>query len=34
MTKEKNKEGIESMCAKVTKRASRKVAKAEVNLNY
>ena len=34
MAKETNKEDLESMCAKVTKHAQRKVAKAEVNLNW
>ena len=34
MAKETNKGDVESICAKVTKHASKKVAKAEVNLNY
>ena len=34
MAKERNKGDFESMCAKVTKHASEKVVKAEVNLNY
>ena len=34
MANERNKGDVESMCAKVTKHASKKVAKAEVNLNY
>ena len=34
MAKERNKGDVENMCAKVTKHASKKVAKAEVNLNY
>ena len=34
MAKEANKGDVESMCVKVTKHASKKVAKAEVNLNY
>ena len=33
MAKEINKGDVESICAKVTKHASKKVAKAEVNLN-
>ena len=33
MAKETNKGDVESICAKVTKDASKKVAKAEVNLN-
>ena len=33
MTKEVNKGGVESICARVTKHASKKVAKAEINLN-
>ena len=32
--KKRNKGDFESMCAKVTTHASKKVAKAEVNLNY
>ena len=34
MAKEINKGDIESICVKVTKDASKKVAKAEVNLNW
>ena len=30
---EENKGGVESICAKVTKHASKKVVKAEANLN-
>ena len=33
MAKETNKEDVESTCAKVTKHASKKVVKAETNLN-
>ena len=33
MAKETNKRDVESICAKVTKHASKKVAKAEANLN-
>ena len=33
MAKETNKGNVESICAKVTKHASKKVAKAETNLN-
>ena len=32
--KGKNKGDVESMCVKGTKQASKKVAKADVNLNY
>ena len=32
MAKEKHKGDVESICARVTKHASKKVAKAEVNL--
>ena len=34
MAKETNKGNVESICAKVTKHASKKVAKAETNLNW
>ena len=34
MTKETNKGDVESICAKVTKHASKKVAKAEANLSW
>ena len=34
MAKETNKGDVESICAKVTKDASKKVAKAKVNLNW
>ena len=34
MAKETNKGDVESMFAKVTKHASKKVAKAEVSLNW
>ena len=34
MTKETNKGDVESICAKVTKHASKKVAKAEANLGW
>ena len=34
MAKEANKGDVESMCAKVTKHASKKVVKAEVNLSW
>ena len=34
MAQERYKGNVESMCAKVTKHASKKVVKAEVNLNY
>ena len=33
MAEEINKRDVESICARVTKHASKKVAKAEVNLN-
>ena len=33
MAKETNKRDVESICAKLTKHASKKVAKAEANLN-
>ena len=33
ITKETNKGDVESICAKVTKHASKKVAKAEADLN-
>ena len=33
MVKETNKRDAESMCAKVTKHALKKIAKAEANLN-
>ena len=33
MAKETNKRDVESICTKVTKHASKKVAKTEVNLN-
>ena len=33
MAKETNKGDVERMCARVTKHASKKAAKAEVNLN-
>ena len=31
--KQKNKGDVESLCARVTKRTSKKVVKAEANLN-
>ena len=34
MAKERSKGDEESMCVKVTKQTSKRVAKAEVNLNY
>ena len=34
MPKERNKGDVKSMCAKVTKQASKRVAKGEVSLNY
>ena len=34
MAKERKKENVESICVKGTKQASKKVAKADVNLNY
>ena len=34
MAKKRNKGDTESMCAKVTKHGSKKVAKAEINPNY
>ena len=34
MAKERNEGDVESVCAKITRHASKKVPKAEVNLNY
>ena len=34
MAKKTNKRNVESICAKVTKHGSEKVAKAEANLNW